>query len=330
MFRAMKNIAIALLVAGPAAIAAAQTEGEPDGAPLRLTVAAGPEGSHWRRLAEIIADRVAQAGSPLELTVSDSDSGGNIRALEDGGAALAITTLDRYFDYLNASEEAEPMRLVLPLELELFSISVAQGSWVTGFEDLFTASLGIGRAGWSSTRLTEEMLHSLGLEPEKRQENGGILLPLTPNASIAKIRQGQLDAIATWTPAPDWALPADLRRISLSLDRVSDASNQGRLAGSGLAAIRLSDHYDPITANTPWTYARLVLLIGRPDLPDRAAAAIVESVLSINSDGARIAMNRENLRTLKLAADPENRLPAHPAAVEPLLEGQLLPAIDPR
>lgn len=242
-----------------------------------LTIAGGPAGGEYHRVAEAIAASDMALGI-ASVALATEGSVENIRLLLDGKADLALVQSDvaataaagelsvvsgEPIDDLRAlaSLFPEPVHVIARPETDIASIADLRGRHV---------DLGLPESG--STRTTVAVLRAHGITPADMGEVAALGLA----GAVGELRSGRLDAAVGVISAPARALQRlaagpGMRLIPLQPDAIESLTG----GDNGLIRLALPIGTYPGQREDVQTVAVTALLVARADTPD----AVVETVL---------------------------------------------------
>lgn len=249
-----------------------------------FTIATGPEGGDYARMGETLIAAITQAAPNVKLRSRASEGSiENARLLGSGEADYGFVQGDvaaAAFAGVDAFEHGGPiesLRAVGALFPEAVHVVVLDKSPISTIAQLRGRKVNLG-APASGTRFDAlGILAAYGLKPSDLDTAGGD----SNAAAIAKLTQGQLDAVFITAPAPTRSLQELALSTGLRLLPITGAAIEQLVqTRPGLTPLTLPANTYPRQKSDVTTVGSATLLVTTQDAPDAEVARVSDFVFN--------------------------------------------------
>lgn len=197
----MKNVFKAALVAVPMAVA-----GYAANADTFVRMVSGPAGGSWyplgAKIMQVLGDEVPG------IATSNTSGGGisNVKAVDGGDAEIgwsyAHTSYNGFVGRGKFTSKHENVRHFATLYPATFQVAVKADSPIKTFDDMKSANISPGKAGWTGTAFAESIIKAYGFDFASIKKNGGTVHHVSYTESVALMKDGHIDVYMAATSVP--------------------------------------------------------------------------------------------------------------------------------
>jgi len=197
----MKNVFKAALVAVPMAVA-----GYAANADTFVRMVSGPAGGSWyplgAKIMQVLGDEVPG------ISTSNTSGGGisNVKAVDGGDAEIgwsyAHTSYNGFVGRGKFTNKHENVRHFATLYPATFQVAVKADSSIKTFDDMKSANISPGKAGWTGTAFAESIIKAYGFDFASIKKNGGTVHHVSYTESVALMKDGHIDVYMAATSVP--------------------------------------------------------------------------------------------------------------------------------
>ena len=238
-----------------------------------VRMVSGPSGGSWYPLGAKIMQVMQE--NVDGIATSNTSGGGisNVKAVSGGDAEIgwsyAHTAYNGYTGKGKFNKPEKNIAYFATLYPATFQVAVRKDSNIQSFEDMKSARLSPGKAGWTGTAFAESILKAYGYDFNDIKNNGGVVHYVSYTESVALMKDGQADVFMAATSLPQASFielnySPGLRFIGLPEDKLGQIikANPGYIRGAITAGA-----YEGVDKDIP-TLGIVTNMIVNKDLPD--------------------------------------------------------------
>lgn len=308
----MKQVLKAALVAAPLALSGAAADAD-----TFVRMVSGPAGGSWyplgAKIMQVLGDEVPG------IATSNTSGGGisNVKAVNGGDAEIgwsyAHTAYNGYAGRGKFDKKHDNVRHFATLYPATFQVAVKADSPIKTFDDMKSANISPGKAGWTGTAFAESILKAYGFDFAAIKANGGTVHHVSYTESVALMKDGHVDVFMAATSVPQASFielqhSPGIRFIGLPEAKLTQIinDNPGFITGS-----IPQDAYEGLSGDIP-SLGIVTNMVVSKDLPDDIVYQMCKSFWKNHATfvGVKKVWNRVKLEDALNGA----AIPVHPGA----------------